>query len=411
MRSDQATWASRSGRMRDQEATAGSSFGADVELERLASAERFFGWIADEIAPHLGRRVLEVGAGIGRCHWRWPSAGPTCADHRAGAGGQPLRRAARARSVTVLGSPPARRRRPSCWTTTPPRRSTRSSTSTSWSTSSTTSVSCATRPAPRARRHAGHLRARTPPPLRRLDYKSGHHRRYVRGDLAATVEAAGFEVVDLRYLDVLGVAPYYAMYRLLDVKSLGAVSSTGYDRVIVPRQPRRAAARAASPARQEPARHRSEAQSPLTANWRFERQVPGSTRRATTTSSWSNRISYGSPSIRSASSCCSVAPDLLSVDDEVLDRRWVRQPVVVVVAPVRQDERVRPVVDLLTMGQVRQQPVRRGHGSVVRHTLDRGLERRLAAGSHAPTPGRSRCRSATATTPRSSRRPTPATTE
>ncbi|MGH8919593.1 MAG: glycosyltransferase, partial [Actinomycetes bacterium] len=65
MRADQATWASRSGRMRGQPAVAGSSFGADVELERLAAAERFFGWIADEIEPHLGRRILEVGAGIG----------------------------------------------------------------------------------------------------------------------------------------------------------------------------------------------------------------------------------------------------------------------------------------------------------------------------------------------------------
>ena len=36
MRSDQATWASRSGRMRGQQAAVDSSFGADVELERLA---------------------------------------------------------------------------------------------------------------------------------------------------------------------------------------------------------------------------------------------------------------------------------------------------------------------------------------------------------------------------------------
>ena len=44
---------------------AGSSFGADVELERLAEADHFFGWIADELVPHLGHRILEVGAGIG----------------------------------------------------------------------------------------------------------------------------------------------------------------------------------------------------------------------------------------------------------------------------------------------------------------------------------------------------------
>src|SRR4029079_3817426 len=68
----------------------------------------------------------------------------------------------------------------------------------------------------------------------RLDYKSGHHRRYRREDLAAVIAGAGFELVDIRYLDVLGVAPYYAMYRFLDVRSLGAVSSTGYDRVVVP---------------------------------------------------------------------------------------------------------------------------------------------------------------------------------
>ena len=96
MRADQATWASRSGRMRDQEATVDSSFGADVELERLASAERFIGWIADEIAPHLGRRVLEVGAGIGSVSTGVGRAPARRRADRARAGGQPLRRAARA---------------------------------------------------------------------------------------------------------------------------------------------------------------------------------------------------------------------------------------------------------------------------------------------------------------------------
>ena len=67
-----------------------------------------------------------------------------------------------------------------------------------------------------------------------MDFKSGHHRRYVRESLRGVVTDAGFELVDIRYLDVLGVAPYFAMYRLLDVKSLGAVSSGGYDKVIVP---------------------------------------------------------------------------------------------------------------------------------------------------------------------------------
>jgi hypothetical protein len=67
-----------------------------------------------------------------------------------------------------------------------------------------------------------------------LDYKSGHHRRYTAESLRRVIAESGFELVDVRYLDVLGVLPYFVMYKLLDVKSLGAASSNGYDRVIVP---------------------------------------------------------------------------------------------------------------------------------------------------------------------------------
>ena len=90
-----------------------------------------------------------------------------------------------------------------------------------------------------------------------LDYKSGHHRRYTgRRRCASVIAGAGFELVDVRYLDVLGVVPYFVMYRLLDVKTLGSVSSNGYDRVDRPRQPRRAAPRPPPAVRQEPAGHR-----------------------------------------------------------------------------------------------------------------------------------------------------------
>ena len=234
MRSDQATWASRSGRMRDQEAMVDSSFGADVELERLASAERFIGWIADEIAPHLGRRVLEVGAGIGSVSLalaeRRPDVALTVLEPAANLFDELQERlgdragitARKATSTELLDDDPAP----------------------TFDSVVYVNVLEHILDDERELRDAhqllveGGTLAIFVPALPRLygslDYKSGHHRRYVRGDLAATVEAAGFEVVDLRYLDVLGVAPYYAMYRLIDVKSLGAVSSTGYDRVIVP---------------------------------------------------------------------------------------------------------------------------------------------------------------------------------
>ena len=62
-RRDQATWAARSPRMQAQHASSNSQFGAAEELENLAQANHFFGWIADELTPHLGQRILEVGAG------------------------------------------------------------------------------------------------------------------------------------------------------------------------------------------------------------------------------------------------------------------------------------------------------------------------------------------------------------
>lgn len=38
---------------------------ASAELDSLAEARNYYGWIVDEFAPHLGRRIVEVGAGIG----------------------------------------------------------------------------------------------------------------------------------------------------------------------------------------------------------------------------------------------------------------------------------------------------------------------------------------------------------
>ena len=48
-----------------------------------------------------------------------------------------------------------------------------------------------------------------------LDYKAGHYRRYSLQRLGAVVTAAGFEVVSLRYFDVVGVLPYWVFYGLL----------------------------------------------------------------------------------------------------------------------------------------------------------------------------------------------------
>jgi FkbM family methyltransferase len=234
MRADQATWASRSNRMLDQHAAAGSSFGADSELERLAEAEHFFGWIADELVPHLGHRILEVGAGIGTMSLqtieRKPGIQITALEPDPKLHDQLVRRTKRHPEVQTLNVTSADLLQSDMHATF----------------DSVVYVNVLEH----ILDDVGELRTANEllvaggtlaifvPALPRLygslDYKSGHHRRYTAGSLRHLIEAAGFELVDVRYLDVLGVVPYFVMYRVLDVKSLGAVSSTGYDRVIVP---------------------------------------------------------------------------------------------------------------------------------------------------------------------------------
>lgn len=234
MRADQTTWASRSNRMLDQDAAAGSSFGADAELERLADADHFFGWIADELVPHLGHRILEVGAGIGTVSLelleRLPGARITALEPDPKLHDELLARTKRHPEVRTLN------------------------------VTSSDLVHSDVAPAfdsvvyVNVLEHilddVGELRTAREllvpggtlavfvPALPRLygsmDFKSGHYRRYVKDTLRDVVDDAGFELVDIRYLDVLGVVPYFAMYKLLDVKTLGSVSSVGYDRVVVP---------------------------------------------------------------------------------------------------------------------------------------------------------------------------------
>lgn len=234
MRADQATWAGRSSRMLDQQAAAGSSFGAEVELERLAEADHFFGWIADELEPHLGHRILEVGAGIGTVSLK-------LLDRLPGA------------QITALEPDPKLHDELVSRTKRHPEVQTLNVTSTDLLLSDmapTFDSVVYVNVLEHILDDAGELRtahdllvpggtlAIFVPALARLygslDYKSGHHRRYHRDTLSRVITDAGFELVDVRYLDVLGVGPYFLMYKLLDVKSLGRVSSDGYDRVIVP---------------------------------------------------------------------------------------------------------------------------------------------------------------------------------
>jgi SAM-dependent methyltransferase len=67
-----------------------------------------------------------------------------------------------------------------------------------------------------------------------LDYQAGHYRRYSLGRLRKLAISAGLEVVSLRYFDVLGVLPYYLVYRLLRRDNISGSTLWGYDRIAVP---------------------------------------------------------------------------------------------------------------------------------------------------------------------------------
>lgn len=68
----------------------------------------------------------------------------------------------------------------------------------------------------------------------RLDTFYGHFRRYRRDDLARKVGEAGFEVRDARYLDLLGVVPWWLLNTLGGAVTFNPALVRLYDRVGVP---------------------------------------------------------------------------------------------------------------------------------------------------------------------------------
>lgn len=67
-----------------------------------------------------------------------------------------------------------------------------------------------------------------------VDSLSGHQRRFTINELKAVAELSGFEVESIRYFNPLAVAPYWFLYRIVGVKSVGSGQIGLYDRIFVP---------------------------------------------------------------------------------------------------------------------------------------------------------------------------------
>jgi protein-L-isoaspartate O-methyltransferase len=67
-----------------------------------------------------------------------------------------------------------------------------------------------------------------------VDSLSGHQRRFTLNELRTVAELSGFEVESIRYFNPIAIAPYWLLYRIIGVKSVGSGQLGIYDRVIVP---------------------------------------------------------------------------------------------------------------------------------------------------------------------------------
>lgn len=209
----------------------GSEFGAEAELEHLATADEFFDWIVESFRGAVTGDVLEVGAGIGTVASRlvrhpvrsvtavepadnlYPRLEAAAVEH-----GFTARRCTSGELLTEGGA--------------------------AFDTLVYVNVLehirddvAEVRQAHALCRPGGRLCVFVPavPAIYgTLDRKSGHYRRYRRAELVDHVTAGGFRVDDVRYFDVAGLVPYWLAYRVIGIQSLGGTSTSLFAKVLVP---------------------------------------------------------------------------------------------------------------------------------------------------------------------------------
>ncbi len=67
-----------------------------------------------------------------------------------------------------------------------------------------------------------------------FDQKIGHCRRYTKARLIKTVERAAFRIIEARYFDIIGIIPWWLKYRLLKSDGMEPWAVNLYDRIAVP---------------------------------------------------------------------------------------------------------------------------------------------------------------------------------
>jgi SAM-dependent methyltransferase len=201
------------------------SFGAAGDLERLGTADRFFGWTIDHFKPYLKGRVLEVGAGLGTITRKLVALEPALNlfdQLRAYASVTPQVTASSLTCEEFLGSGDAGRFDVVLYLNV---------------LEHIEHDVAELRTAAAGLVPGGHVLVFGPAMgwlYSDLDFNAGHYRRYTVASLRRAAVEAGLEIAHIKYLDILGVLPYWLVYRVMRRQTISGSSMWAYDKVLVP---------------------------------------------------------------------------------------------------------------------------------------------------------------------------------
>lgn len=201
------------------------------ELDSLAGARNYYGWITRRFAPYLGKRIVEVGAGIG-----------TFAEH--------LREAAPQADLTLVE--PARNNWPHLrarFADRPGVRTVQGYLEDAGAAGSADTVVAVNvmehvkddagflRAAHRLLSPGGHLLLFVPALpwiYGTLDEAFEHYRRYTKPSLEGAIRGAGFAPLRIAYTNLPGVLAWWMTGRVLRRRTVRASDAKLYDRFAIP---------------------------------------------------------------------------------------------------------------------------------------------------------------------------------
>jgi len=194
------------------------------ELEIIAEMPRYYDWITDTIRPHVGGRVVEIGAGIGSLSERLlPLSDDLCLVEPSTYFNSVLHQRFGGRA-DVFNLEASHRGR--CNTVV------------MVNVLEHIKDDAAVLAGVRELLEKGGKLAVFVPALpflySKLDEVVGHYRRHLRQDLSALLGGAGFEVIDICYMDILGILPWWLVMTLLGNTTFNRRQVRLYDTVGVP---------------------------------------------------------------------------------------------------------------------------------------------------------------------------------